>query len=124
MSETRKTPVPDNLFVQQAMSPMPPTLPPPPTSPRQSNRICTAPQHLGYNNTQGHGYFASPSAWIFEENGIIFSPTSFKAAASDPDTLSFDQVMADIEHVTKWMRQLPRKWQALKRMELGTSQYA
>ncbi|KAI2500886.1 hypothetical protein MHU86_13606 [Fragilaria crotonensis] len=51
-----------------------------------------------------HGYFASPSAWIFEQNGIIRSPPASKAAASDPDTLlSFDQAMADIEHETKWM---------------------
>jgi hypothetical protein len=71
-------------------------------SPRRFNRIHAAPQRLGYDNTQGHGYFASPSAWIFEEHGIILSPTAFKAAASDPDTMSFDQAMADIEHVTKW----------------------
>ena len=95
MSETRETLVPSNLFAQPAKSPTPPTSPPPPTSPRRSSRIRAAPQHLGY--------FAASSAWIFEENGIILSPTALKAAASDPDTLSFDQAMADIEHVTKWM---------------------
>jgi hypothetical protein len=95
MSETRENPVPDNSFEQPATSPTPPMSPPPPTSPRRSTRICTAPQRLGY--------FASPSAWIFEENGIILSPTAFKVAASDPDTLSFDQAMDHIEHVSKWM---------------------
>jgi hypothetical protein len=64
---------------------------------------CSTATSWGYDSTQDHGYFASPSAWIFEEDGIILSQTAFKAAASDPDTLSFDQAMADIEHVTKWM---------------------
>jgi hypothetical protein len=84
-------------------------------SPRRSTRIRAAPQRLGYDNTQGHGYFASPSAWIFEENGIVLSPTAFKAAASDPDTLSFDQAMADIEHVTKWMEAAAKEVASLER---------
>ena len=83
--------------------------------PRQSNCIRTAPQCLGYNNTQGHGYFASPSAWIFEENGIILSPTAFKATTSDPDILSFDQAMADIEHATKWMEAAAKEEASLER---------
>ena len=110
MSETREIPVPDNSFEQRDKSPMPPT------SPRRSNRICAAPQRLGYNkNTQGHGYLASPSAWIFEENGIILSPTAFKAAASDPDILSFDQAMSDIEHVTKWMEAAAKEVASLEK---------
>ena len=92
MSETRETLVPSNSFAQPAKSPTPPTSPPPPTLPRRSSRIRAAPQRLGY--------FAALSAWIFEKNGIFLSPTAFKAAASDPDTLSFDQAMADIEHPT------------------------
>jgi hypothetical protein len=109
MSETREIPVPENSFEQRARSPMPPT------SPRQSNRICAAPQRLGYNNTKGHGYFASPIGWIFEENGIFLFPTAFKAAASDPDTLSFDQAMADIEHVTKWMEAAAKEMASLEK---------
>ena len=62
-----------------------------------------APVRLGYDGKQGHGYIAEPSAWIFEENGIVLSPTAFKATASDPDTLTFDQAMADTANVTKWM---------------------
>ena len=107
MSETRETLVPSNLFAQPAKSPTPPTSPPPPTSPRRSSRIHAAPQCLGY--------FAAPSAWIFEENGIILSPTAFKAAASDPDTLSFDQAMADIEHVTKWMEAAAKEVASLEK---------
>ena len=54
-----------------------------------------------------------------EENGIILSPTAFKAAASDPDTLSFDQAMADIEHVTKWMEAAAKEVASLEKMEPG-----
>jgi hypothetical protein len=84
-------------------------------SPCRFNRIRAAPQQLGYESTQGHGYLASPSAWISEENGIILSPTAFKAAASDPDTLSFDQAMNDIEHVTKWMEAVAKGVASLER---------
>jgi hypothetical protein len=96
MSETRENPVPDKVpFDQPAASPILSASPLLTMPPRRSNRIRAAPQRLRYDNTQGYGYFASPSAWIFEENGIILSPTAFKAPASDPDTLSFDQAMAD-----------------------------
>ena len=116
MSETRENPVPDNsTFAQQAKLPTPTSSPQLPLSPRQSNRICAAPQQLGYDNTQGHGYFASPSAWIFEENSIILSPTTFKAATSDPDTLSFDQAMADIEHDAKWMEAAAKEVASLEK---------
>ncbi len=78
MSETRENPVPDNVpFDHPAKWPILPASPPPTMSPRRFNRIHTAPQRLGYDNTQGHGYYASPSAWIFEEHGIILSPTAF-----------------------------------------------
>ena len=70
---------------------------------------------LGYNSSQCHGYFASPNAWIFEENGIILSASAFKAAASDPDTLSFDQAMTDIEHVTKWMEAAAKEVASLEK---------
>jgi hypothetical protein len=125
MSETRENPVPDNVpFERPAKLPS--------MSPRRSNHICAAPQCLGYNSTQGHGYFASPSAWIFEENGIILSPTAFKAAASDPDTLSFDQAMADIEHVTKWIEAAAKEvasldkngsWKEVRMLEAKTKKY-
>ena len=102
MSEAGENTVPDDPTSDlRAKFPTPPTLPPPTMTPRRSNHIRAAPQQLGYDNTQGHGYLASPCAWIFEENGIILIPTAFKAAASEPDTLSFDQAMGDIEHVTK-----------------------
>ncbi len=42
-------------------------------------------------------------------------PTAFKAAASDPDTLSFDHAMADIEHVTKWMEAAAKEVGSLER---------
>lgn len=79
--------------------------------------ICaSAPKHLGYNNTQSHEYLvASPSAWIFEEKGIILSPSGFKAAASDPDTLSFDQAMADIQHICKWIEAAAKEVASLEK---------
>ena len=98
MSETREQLPP--VLTELPKIPIPP---PPYKSPRRSNRQKVAPQRFGYDNTQGHGYVASPSAWIFEENGIVLSPTAFKAAPTDPDTLTFDQAMADTANVTKWM---------------------
>jgi hypothetical protein len=113
MSETRENQVPDSDTPEQPTKlPSPPS---PPKSPRRSSHIRAAPQHLGYNCTQGYGYLASPNAWIFEENGIVFSPTAFKAAASEPDTLSFDQAMADIEHVTKWMEATAKEVASLQK---------
>ena len=88
-SKTREYQVPDSDTSEQPTK-LPSTPHLPPKSPRHSSRIRALPQHLRYNSTQGYGYIPSPSAWIFEENGIVFSPTAFKAAASDPDTLSFD----------------------------------
>jgi hypothetical protein len=112
MSQTRETPT----LIEDPMPPGPTVKSPTPLkSPRRSNRIRAAPQRLGYDNTQGLGYLASPSVWIFEENGIILCPTAFKAAASDPDTLTFDQAMSDIEHVTKWMEAAAKEIASLEK---------
>ena len=47
---------------------------------------------------------------------MILSPTAFKAAASDPDsTLSFEQAMADIEHVIKWMEAAAKEVASLEK---------
>ena len=43
------------------------------------------------------------------------SPNAFKAAASDPDTLSFDHAMADIEHVSKWMEAAAKEVASLEK---------
>jgi hypothetical protein len=64
---------------------------------------------------------------IYEENGIVLSPNAFKAAASDPDTLSFDQAMADIEHVTKWMEAAAEEEASLEKngtwLEVSVSEF-
>ncbi|KAI2492248.1 hypothetical protein MHU86_22312 [Fragilaria crotonensis] len=53
MSETRESPVPDNAFaLDSPRDEQPVKSPPPPTSPRRSNRIRAAPQRLGYDNTK------------------------------------------------------------------------
>ena len=62
-----------------------------------------APARLGYDGREPYGYHAASFAWIFEENGLSITPTAFKASASDPDTLSFKQAMADTDNVTTWM---------------------
>ena len=114
MSETKETLVPDNLFYQLSHRPHQRRLRHPL---RRADPTEFAQHHkrLGYNNTQGHGYFAAPSAWVFEENGIILTLTLFKADASDLDTLSFDQAMADIEHVTKWMEAAAKEMASLEK---------
>ena len=71
-------------------------------SPRRSTRQRSAPQRLGYEGDQGRGYIAQPSAWIFAENGLLPPPCAYKVANADPDTLSYDQAMADTANVSEW----------------------
>jgi len=82
----------------------------------------------GYDPTQGHGYVAVPTQTLglytpivpqpklhmvqcfehrliptlFLDSGCA-TPAAYKASVSDPDTLTYDQAMADKEHLTKWM---------------------
>ena len=62
---------------------------------RRSTRQRNAPSRLGYGGDQGRGYIAEPSAWIFAENGLLPPPCAYKVATTDPDTLTYDQAMAD-----------------------------
>jgi len=39
---------------------------------------------------------------LFLDSGCA-TPAAYKASVSDPDTLTYDQAMADKEHLTKWM---------------------
>ena len=95
MSEMRENPVQESDTPEQPIKLPTPTSSPSPAakSPRRSSRICAAPQRRGYDSSQGFGNLASPSAWIFEENGIVLSPTVFKTEASDPDTLTFSKLL-------------------------------
>ena len=82
----------------------------------------------GYDPTQGHGYVAVLTQTLglytpivpqpelhmvqcfehrliptlFLDSGCA-TPAAYKASVSDPDTLTYDQAMADKEHLTKWM---------------------
>ena len=101
MSETREQlPV---VPQEPAELPNVPTSPPAYKSPRRSNRQRNAPQRLGYDNTQAYGYASAPRDWFLGLSEAMPYSTAFKAATTDPDTLSFDQAMADTANVTRWM---------------------
>ena len=84
--------------------------------PRRSTRIRAAPKRLGYDGQQGRGYLADVGnfpalEWLMHEATEIphfgdhdITPSAFKANASDPDTLSFAEAMADVENIDLWMR--------------------
>jgi len=78
----------------------PPKLPhPTPKHPRRSTRLRKPPTHLSPG-----GYMTSPKIYnaSFEQRELN-DPTCFKATASDPDTLSFDEAMSeDQQSVEKW----------------------
>ena len=111
MSETREQRPPVH-----AKLPKIPVSPPPYKSPRRSNRQKVAPSRFGYDNSQSHGYIASPSAWFFDEDGIVLTPTALKAALADPDTLSFDQAMADTPaNVDRWLEAASKEITSLEK---------
>ena len=45
--------------------------------------------------------FSAVFAYLFSYVGAL-APHVYKAAASDPDTLTFDQAMADLPHLENW----------------------
>ena len=44
-----------------------------------------------------------PQAWVFPICGLLPPPLVFKATPSDPDTLTFDEAMRDVNNIAKWM---------------------
>ena len=70
-----------------------------------------APNRLGYDGKQGRGYVAFANELEFHWYNVEASndlPTgtmsfSYKASTSDPDTLSIDESMCDVDHVEKWL---------------------
>ena len=89
--------------------------------PRRSTRNRSAPLRLGYDGQQGHGYNAELDGtsleWLFNEVAECPSPppSSYKASASDPDTLSFIEAMNDIENFEKWMNAANDEIQSLEK---------
>jgi len=111
---------------KQATSPLP--VPPPkspvaaaPKSqpiasiPRRSGRDRKPPNRLGYDGNQTHGYMSSIN---FDASEITFVPSAHVASNSDPDTLSYDEAMADLAHKVDWQKSAVREVLAL--VEKGT----
>ena len=84
-------------------------------NPRRSSRQRIAPTRLGYDGNQGAGYFVKPSAWIFPECGLRPPPLAYKPTPSDPDTLSYDEAMSDVEHLDKWMQAAAAEIESLEK---------
>jgi hypothetical protein len=68
---------------------------------RRSTRQRNAPSRLGFGGDQGRGYIAEPSAWIFAE--------------TDPDTLTYDQAMADNTNILEWLTAAAKEITSLER---------
>ena len=89
--------------------------------PRRSARNRSAPQRLGYDGQQGHGYNAELDGtsleWLYNEVAECSSPppSSYKASVSDPDTLSFHEAMNDVDNVEKWMSAANDEIQSLQK---------
>ena len=89
--------------------------------PRRSTRNRSAPLRLGYDGQQGHGYNAELNGisleWLYNEVAEcpLPPPTSYKASASDPDTLSFIEAMNDVENFEKWMNAANDEIQSLEK---------
>ena len=104
MSSTREHPsIPSPIRPPTMMIPTAAQRPAIAHSTRRSTCQRNAPTRLGYYGKKGAGYFVDPSAWIFQECGFRGPPLAFKASLSDPDTLSYDEAMADEPNLSKWM---------------------
>jgi hypothetical protein len=79
-------------------APIAATVPPPA---RRSTRTRVAPVRFGYDGNQAFGYSAFEG--LFTESYIL-EISVFAASSSDPDTLGWDDAMAEPEpHRSKWM---------------------
>ena len=82
-----------------------------------TNTNVTAPQRYGYEGDQGRGY-TLPVAFGYtmrvDWDWTDINPLFFKAAASDPDTLTFEQAIADVEHVDKWKEAAEKEIKSLE----------
>ncbi|KAI2508011.1 hypothetical protein MHU86_6418 [Fragilaria crotonensis] len=89
--------------------------------PRRSTRNRSAPVRLGYDGQQGHGYIAefdgTSLEWLYNEVAECISPppSSYKASVSDPDTLSFNEAMADRDNIEKWLKAANDEIQSLQK---------
>jgi hypothetical protein len=79
-------------------------------SPRRSTRTRKAPDRLGYDGQQGRGYLFTMDDIIFDwlltkaiEDSNSMSQAN-KASVSNPDTLSFEEALSDVENIQNWMK--------------------
>jgi hypothetical protein len=124
-------PTPAQLF-QSPLRPVPPDVSPPASnetnakietvtkqapdkqqehSSRRSTRARKAPNCLGYDEQQGRGYLLTMDDIIFDwllteaiEDSSAMSQANKQASVSDPDTLSFEEAMSDVENIQNWKR--------------------
>jgi hypothetical protein len=76
------------------------------------------PARYGYDGTIGYGYMAQahehrliPSLYL--DSGVV-SPAAYKTTVTDPDTLTYDEGMAEPEHRAKWLESMQEEIQALE----------
>jgi Reverse transcriptase (RNA-dependent DNA polymerase) len=81
---------------------------------RRSSRAHAPPNRFGYNGTQRAGYIANfaPLCAAFR----IPAPEIYRAVASDPDLLTFDQAMKDHPNVQRWLEAADLQVRTLERM--------
>ncbi|KAI2508241.1 hypothetical protein MHU86_6170 [Fragilaria crotonensis] len=94
-------------------------------SPRRSTRTRKAPDRLGYDGQQGRGYLFTMDDIIFDwllteaiEDSSAMSQAN-KASVSDPDTLTFEEAMSDVENIQNWLRAAEAEIKSLEKMGLG-----
>lgn len=84
--------------------------------PRRSNRLANRPPEFEIDHDIKLAA-ASANSNLFQDSGLP-APYVYKAARSDPDTLNFDEAMADTENRQAWMDAAAKEISALE--EKGT----
>jgi hypothetical protein len=81
---------------------------------RRSSRARAPPDRFGYDGTQRAGYIAS-FALLYAALRIP-APEIYRAVASDPDLLTFDQAMKDHPNLQRWLEVADLEVWTLERM--------
>jgi outer membrane biosynthesis protein TonB len=81
---------------------------------RRSSRPRASPNRFGYDGTQRAGYIAN-FAPLYAALRIP-APEIYRAVASDPDLLTFDQAMKDHPNVQRWLAAADLEVRTLERM--------
>jgi Reverse transcriptase (RNA-dependent DNA polymerase) len=86
---------------------------------RRSSRVRTAPPKLTYDKLGNssdniHSNLAMSASWVYHTLGETMSPDIYKAANSDPDTMTLDQALAQSENRDKWIEALEKEVRSLE----------